>query len=77
MSDVAPTIHQDSHLTADLAAQLGQLTREVIAEEGVGAQLSSKEALELFGLAGFEALGIAVDLDGGTPRSRRDRPGCR
>jgi hypothetical protein len=36
MGYVSPAIHQHSHLSADLAADAGKLSRELVRDESVG-----------------------------------------
>jgi hypothetical protein len=63
--DTAPPIHENADLAANLTTQLREVTSKFVGEEGIRVDSAAKEPLELLVLAGFEALGIAVDLDGG------------
>jgi hypothetical protein len=55
-------------LPADLAAQLTELARKVVAEQPVGGQTAPEQPLESLGMPGLEPVGVPVDLDGWSPR---------
>jgi putative heme degradation protein len=61
----AAPVDQDADLAADLSAQLGELARELVAEQDVRVETSTEQALELLDLVGLQTAGVAVDLDGG------------
>jgi len=63
--DDACAIDEHADLAADVGRERGQLAGELVRDEAVGEQPPLTEALEGLDLAGLEAAGIAVDLDGG------------
>ena len=56
-------VEKHPHLPSDLPRQLGQLPGELVRDEAVCVESSPDQALEGLDLAGFEAVGIAVNLD--------------
>jgi hypothetical protein len=64
VGDVTPPVHQDTYLAADVAADLGELAGELVADEAVAGQPALVEALDGADLAGLETVGVAGDLDG-------------
>ncbi|MFP6605121.1 MAG: hypothetical protein VCC67_00685 [Myxococcota bacterium] len=65
MGDVTPAVHEDADLAPDLAADLGELAGKLVREEPVCREAALVEALDGADLAGFQAMGIAKDLDMG------------
>jgi hypothetical protein len=61
---VAPAVDQDTDLAPDVAADLGELTRELVGEDTVRWEAALVEALDGADLAGLQAVGVAKDLDG-------------
>jgi hypothetical protein len=64
VSHGTPAVHQHPDLPPDLPADLRELACQIVVEEAVGGESTAEEALELTGLAGFESVRIAEDLDG-------------
>jgi len=62
---VTTPVDQDTYLTADVGADLAEMSRELVAQQSISRQASAKETLELMHLTGLEATGITEDLDGG------------
>ncbi len=56
-------VDEHADLTTDLARELGQLARQLVRDEAVCAEAPPEQALKGLDLAGFEAVGIAVNLD--------------
>ena len=74
MLDRAPAIDQNADLTTNLVADLAEVASELIAEHPIGGDPAPEEALDLADLAGFETVGVAVDLDG--PDLAQKGEGC-
>ena len=70
MRDFAPPIDQHADLPTDLPREFRQLSREIVVEANVCVEATAKQAFELFDLAGLEAFGVSVDLDGELLRTR-------
>ena len=64
MGHSPPPIDQDSYLAANFATELCETAGKLVVEEGIRVEPAAKQALELSIVAGLEALGIAVYLDG-------------
>ena len=64
MLHIATPIDQYAHLAADVVADLGQISRQLVGQKPVRLEPSLKEPLKLLDLTGLEASGVSVDLDG-------------
>jgi hypothetical protein len=67
VGDLAAAVDEHADLAADLAAHLGELARELVADEPVGGQAAAEQSVESFGLTGLQAVRVPVDLDGWSP----------
>jgi hypothetical protein len=65
--DASRAVEQNPDLPADVIREGGHLSCEVVRDDSVIREPAPGEALERFDLAGFEARGVAVDLDGVAP----------
>jgi hypothetical protein len=65
VGDGTAPIDQDTHETADLMRQLGQLARELLGDQAIRGDASSSESFQAIDLIGLEAVGIAFDADAG------------
>jgi hypothetical protein len=61
---VAAPIRENSDLAPDLAADLGELASEFLAEEPIGRKPSREHPLQQLHLASFQPAGISKDLNG-------------
>ena len=60
----AAPVDQHADLPADLARELGQLTRQLVGDQALGRQAPLREALEPLQVTRLQAVGVAVDADG-------------
>ena len=56
-------IHEHTHLACDFEADLGQLARQLLADHPIHRDPTSGKPLQPFDLAGFEAAGVAENVD--------------
>jgi len=65
MLNIPAPVGEYAYLSPNVVADGRQLPGEIVAHQPVGGQAPLKKALELAGLAGLEATGIAEYLNGG------------
>jgi len=63
--NVPPAVREHADLSANVVADLAQLSGELVAHQAIGGQAPLEKSVQLFDLAGLEAAGIAENLDGG------------
>lgn len=64
MLDGSGAVEEDANLSAGIRGNFGQRASEVVIDDAIGLDAPAREAFEGFDLAGFEAGGVAVDLNG-------------
>jgi hypothetical protein len=63
VGNAAATIDQHADLATGLGREGRQVSRKLVSDQALGRHPAPREALELADLAGFEAVGVAEDLD--------------